>query len=165
MTHSVQTLTPTEIPTTSTFTSYIRQVNAHSSKVHSVNWNYDGSFLGSASVDKTASILALRPNSMKMTKINSCRGHTSSVDQILFSPVNMNVFATAAHDKTVRLWDSRVKNCEGASEMDVDEDKDDSKKDDKKRETANEDIEWLHNLEYFFQKFSILEFFFNHFLF
>jgi THO complex subunit 3 len=36
-----------------------REITAHSAKVHSVDWNYDGKRLASGSFDKTVCILSL----------------------------------------------------------------------------------------------------------
>ena len=30
---------------------------------------------------------------------------------MVFSPIHPDIFATAAHDKTVKFWDKRVKDC------------------------------------------------------
>ena len=83
-------------------------INAHSSKVHSVHWSCDGTTLGSGSVDRTGSLMKLLPGSNKITKVASCKGHTSHVDQLVFAPNHPDIFATAAHDKTVRFWDMRL---------------------------------------------------------
>lgn len=86
----------------------MHSINAHSSKVHSVHWSCDGTSLGSGSVDRTGSIMKLLPGSNKITKVASCKGHTSHVDQLVFAPNHPDIFATAAHDKTVRFWDMRL---------------------------------------------------------
>ena len=38
------------------------------------------------------------------------KGHLDSVDQLVWSPVDPNVLATASVDKSVILWDIRSKN-------------------------------------------------------
>jgi len=93
------------------YQTFAKSVNAHANKVHSVSWSCDGGSLGSGSVDKTASICKIKPGSTKMVKVATCKGHSSNVDQVVFSPIHPDIFATAAHDKTVRFWDSRVKDC------------------------------------------------------
>lgn len=37
------------------------------------------------------------------------KGHTDSVDQLCWDPKHSELVATAAGDKTVRLWDARSK--------------------------------------------------------
>ncbi|CAG8436092.1 9358_t:CDS:2 [Diversispora eburnea] len=50
-------------------------------------------------------------------------GHTSSVEDLQWSPVEMNVFASASADQTIRIWDIRGKKkhalCIKAHETDV----------------------------------------------
>jgi len=94
----------------------MHSINAHSSKVHSVHWSCDGSTLGSGSVDRTGSIMKMLPGSNKITKVATCKGHTSHVDQLVFSPKYPEIFATAAHDKTIRLWDMRLSQTNSANE-------------------------------------------------
>jgi WD40 repeat protein len=39
------------------------------------------------------------------------KGHTDSVDQLCWDPLNENQLATASGDKTMRLWDTRSGKC------------------------------------------------------
>lgn len=88
--------------------SRIRDVQGHSHKVHSVDWNSDGRRLASGSFDKTVSLYSLDRD--RLTKERSFRGHEDSVDQLCWHPSNPDLLATASLDKTVRLWDTRRSN-------------------------------------------------------
>lgn len=83
----------------------IRDVQGHSHKVHSVDWNSDGRKLASGSFDKTVSIYSLDRD--RLTKERSFKGHNDSVDQLCWHPKSTETLATASLDKTVRLWDTR----------------------------------------------------------
>jgi THO complex subunit 3 len=82
-----------------------REYQVHSSKVHSVAWNCDGKKLASGSFDKTVVTFVLDRD--RLTKDNTFRGHTDSVDQLCWHPFNANSLVTASGDKTVRIWDAQ----------------------------------------------------------
>lgn len=86
--------------------SRVKDYQAHSSKVHSVNWSCDGRRLACGSFDKTVSIFVLDKD--RMTKDNVFKGHGDSVDQLCWHPSNPDLLSTASLDKTVRLWDART---------------------------------------------------------
>ncbi|XP_050036485.1 THO complex subunit 3 [Dermacentor andersoni] len=86
--------------------SRVKDYQAHSSKVHSVNWSCDGRRLACGSFDKTVSIFALDKD--RMAKDHVFKGHGDSVDQLCWHPSNPDHLATASLDKTVRLWDART---------------------------------------------------------
>ncbi|XP_074642173.1 THO complex subunit 3-like [Tubulanus polymorphus] len=84
----------------------IKELPAHSSKVHSVAWNCDGRKLASGSFDKTVCIFSLERDT-RLGKENTFRGHSDSVDQLCWHPSNPDHLATASGDKSVRMWDCR----------------------------------------------------------
>ncbi|XP_067656853.1 THO complex subunit 3-like [Haliotis asinina] len=83
----------------------IRDVQAHSAKVHSVAWSCDGRKLASGSFDKTVSTYTLDRD--RLSKDHIFRGHGDSVDQLCWHPRNPDLLVTASGDKTVRIWDTR----------------------------------------------------------
>lgn len=85
--------------------SKTRDVQGHSNKVHSVDWNSDGRKLASGSFDKTVSVYSLDRD--RLSKERSFKGHTDSVDQLCWHPKSTETLATASLDKTVRIWDTR----------------------------------------------------------
>ncbi|XP_046577792.1 THO complex subunit 3-like [Haliotis rubra] len=83
----------------------IRDIQAHSAKVHSVAWSCDGRKLASGSFDKTVSTYSLDRD--RLSKDHIFRGHGDSVDQLCWHPRNPELLVTASGDKTVRIWDTR----------------------------------------------------------
>jgi len=83
-----------------------REMVSHTSKVHSVHWSSDGKKLASGSYDKTVCIFSLGQE--RLTKDHVFKGHTDSVDQLCWHPINADLLATASGDKTVRMWDART---------------------------------------------------------
>jgi len=85
--------------------SRVREVVAHNSKVHSVDWSCDGRRLASGSFDKTVCIYTLDRD--RLNKEITFKGHSDSVDQLCWHASNPDLVSTASGDKTVRIWDAR----------------------------------------------------------
>eukprot|EP00040_Diaphanoeca_grandis_P040011 m.260939 g.260939 ORF g.260939 m.260939 type:complete len:327 (-) comp40907_c0_seq1:75-1055(-) len=92
------------------FTTKVKDKNGvakscHRNKVHSIEWNANGSRLGSASADKTAAMHSIQGS--RLVRELELVGHTDSVDQLCWNPTNESMMATVSSDKTLRIWDAR----------------------------------------------------------
>ncbi|KZS14090.1 THO complex subunit 3 [Daphnia magna] len=85
----------------------VREVTAHSAKVHTVDWNCDGRRLASGSFDKTVCLFTV--DSDRLVKEQTFSGHNDSVDQLCWHETNPDLLSTASGDKTMRVWDARIK--------------------------------------------------------
>ncbi|KAM9795603.1 THO complex subunit 3-like [Neosynchiropus ocellatus] len=87
----------------------VREMSAHTARVHSVAWSCDGERLASGSVDKTAGVFLLEKD--RLVTEHNYRGHSDSVDQLCWHPSNPDLFVTASPDKSIRIWDVRTTTC------------------------------------------------------
>src|SRR5204863_5937646 len=80
-------------------------LSGHKDCVRTVDWNITGSRLASGSTDKTIRIW--NPEKPEVRYSLQLKGHTQTVDQLCWDPVNADHLASASPDKTVRFWDYR----------------------------------------------------------
>ncbi|PWN54059.1 WD40 repeat-like protein [Violaceomyces palustris] len=79
----------------------------HRMSIRGVGWNSDGRRLASCGADKLVRIWTPE-RSVDHRASTELRGHTESVEQLAWDPIQPDILATAGGDRTVRLWDIRV---------------------------------------------------------
>ncbi|SPC62597.1 related to THO complex subunit 3 [Ustilago sp. UG-2017b] len=81
--------------------------SGHRSSVRGLGWSIDGRKLATCSSDRTIRIW-VPERSIDHRASTEIRGHTDSVDQLIWHPTNPELVATASGDKSVRIWDTRL---------------------------------------------------------
>ena len=80
-----------------------------------VSWNASGGLIATGASDRTIRVWnSERTSSRAQTEL---KGHSFTVEKVLFNPVREFELASCAADGTVRLWDTRSKNA--ISKLDV----------------------------------------------
>jgi len=91
-----------------------REFMGHAKKVHTLAWSCSGVKLASGSVDKTVRVWSVDETGRATD--TELKGHTDSVDQLRWDPLQPELLGTASGDKTVRIWDARSGKCAHAIE-------------------------------------------------
>jgi len=84
-------------------------LKGHNGAVLEVQYSPDGSTLFSASSDKTVQVWDME----RGVRIKKCVGHTSYVNSCSPNRKGPQIVASGSDDRTVKLWDVRVKECQG----------------------------------------------------
>ena len=95
--------TPTPIPTTRPQGSVLYSYRGHRSRVTTVAWSPNGTYIASGSLDKTVHVWAVNPSNSLRPFIY--RGHTDGVQSVAWSPDGSRV-ASGSLDKTVQVWNA-----------------------------------------------------------
>lgn len=74
-----------------------------------MGWNSTGSKLASGSLDHSVRTWTLEETGRGTEA--ELRGHQASVEQVRWDPNQPDTLASAAIDKTVRVWDARMNKC------------------------------------------------------
>ncbi|KAM3182341.1 hypothetical protein ACTXT7_012569 [Hymenolepis weldensis] len=85
----------------------IKESTSYGGKIHALGWNNAGTKLATGSSDKSVNVYQL--DSTRLSRLQTFRGHTDSVDQLAWHPTANDSLATVSSDSTVRLWDCRSK--------------------------------------------------------
>ena len=90
-----------------TKSNMIMSFNGHADEGYAMDWSpvITGQLLTG---DNVKYIYYHEPNESNWTtNLTPYNGHTSSVEDIQWSPVERNVFASCSSDKTIKIWDTR----------------------------------------------------------
>lgn len=84
----------------------IRDISLHTKPFSDARWNCDGSYIGTASLDKNVKIgqLELTGNIRSVHSV-PCSG---SIAQVCWHPLDPNRYAIVGSDKTMEVWDIRA---------------------------------------------------------
>ncbi|CDW96962.1 hypothetical protein, partial [Sporisorium scitamineum] len=82
--------------------------SGHRQSVRGLGWSIDGRKLATCGADRSIRIW-VPERSIDHRASTELRGHTESVDQLVWHPLQPEVLASASADKTVRVWDVRSK--------------------------------------------------------
>eukprot|EP00898_Chlorokybus_atmophyticus_P002357 jgi/Chlat1/3121/Chrsp21S03352 len=85
-----------------------KEYTGHKKAVHSLSWNCAGRKLASAGADNNVRVWNVEYQGHHNRDSEAeLRGHTSSIQQVVWDPRSTDHLATASGDHTVRLWDTR----------------------------------------------------------
>ena len=85
--------------------------SGHRQSVRGLGWSIDGRKLATCGADRSIRIW-VPERSTDHRATTELRGHTESVDQLVWHPTNPELVASASADKSVRIWDTRAKSGE-----------------------------------------------------
>lgn len=89
--------------------AHVHELTGHRKKVHGLAWNHTGTLLASGAVDLSVRLWTTeRLGSSSRACAGELKGHTGTIEQLCWNPVDENQLATASADRTVRVWDVRM---------------------------------------------------------
>ncbi|TDZ37286.1 Ribosome assembly protein rrb1 [Colletotrichum trifolii] len=99
----------------------VSTIRAHKSEGYAVNWSpmVPGGKLLTGDNDGLIYVTTRTDGGGFVTDTRAFQGHTSSVEEIKWSPSEQSVFASASSDGTIRVWDVRSKSRKPALTMQV----------------------------------------------